>query len=276
MSARVYPRGFTIVEVLIVLAISGVIMVATLPFISGKQSSTQYTVGINQLQAQISSVINNISTGNIPVAGSYVCTESSSTIRITSGTGSNTGACQFIGEAIYFQKNSMKVIPIIGLRVNSSVLVQSLSDANPCPMLNGGEGTCSIFDGSTTYSYTNGIVLSKYNSEPILNSNGGLFAYFTLSSIVSLGQLNGSISVDSLNIPNLNIPTFNYISNPTDPGNSNANIFSLIKGLSDKNSYNTSLDLCFYSSTTKTKGVITLSANGNPLETKLINNPGQC
>ena len=270
MSARVYPRGFTIVEVLIVLAISGVIMVATLPFISGKQSSTQYTVGINQLQAQISSVINNISTGNIPVAGSYVCTESSSTIKITSGTGSNTGACQFIGEAIYFQKNSMKVIPIIGLRVNSSVLVQSLSDANPCPMLNGGTGTCSIFDGSTTYSYTNGIVLSKYNNNSISNSNGGLFAYFTLSSIVSLGQLNGSISVDSLNIP-----AVNPLTNP-EPGTSGANIFTLINGLSDTNSYNTSLDLCFYSSTTKTKGVITLSANGNPLETKLINNPGQC
>ncbi len=275
MSARVYPRGFTIVEVLIVLAISGVIMAATIPFISGKQSSTQYTVGINQLQAQISSIINNISTGNIPVAGSYVCTESSSTINITSSAGSNTGACQFIGEAIYFQKNSMKVIPIIGLRVNSSVLVQSLSDANPCPMLIGGTGTCSSFDGSTTYSYTNGIVLSKYNNSSISNSYGGLFAYLTLSSIGSLGQLNGSISVDSLNIP-----TFNNISNPTVPGgNSYANIFSLIKGLkglSDTNSYNTSLDLCFYSSTTKTKGVITLSANGNPLETKLINNPGQC
>ena len=160
----------------------------------------------------------------------------------------------------------MKVIPIIGLRVNSSVLVQSLSGANPCPMLNGGTDTCSSFDGSTTYSYTNGIVLSKYNDTPISNSNGGLFAYLTLSSIGSLGQLNGSISVDSLNI-----------SNPTDPGgDSNANIFSLIKGLSNTKSYNKSLDLCFYSSTTKTKGVITLSANGNPLETKLINNPGQC
>jgi prepilin-type N-terminal cleavage/methylation domain-containing protein len=271
MSARVYPRGFTIVEVLIVLAISGVIMVATIPFISGKQSSTQYTVGINQLQAQISSVINNISTGNIPVAGSFTCTAPSLVNIVPGGTGSNTGACQFIGEAIYFQKNSMKVIPIIGLRVNSSVLVQSLSVANPCPMLNGGTGKCSSFDGSTTYNYLNGIVLSKYNNISISSSKGGLFAYLTLSSIGSLGQLNGSISVDSLNIP-----TFNNISNPTVPGNSNANIFSLIKGLSDTNSYNTSLDLCFYSSTTKTKGVITLSANGNPLETKLINNPGQC
>jgi len=271
MSARVYPRGFTIVEVLIVLAISGVIMVATLPFISGKQSSTQYTVGINQLQAQISSVINNISTGNIPAAGRYSCTNSSNTVKVTSVNGSNTGACQFIGEAIYFQKNSMKVIPIIGLRVNSSVLVQSLSDANPCPMLNGGEGTCSSFDGSTTYSYTNGIILSKYNNNSISNSNGGLFAYFTLSSIGILGQLNGSISVDSLNIPDVNTLT-----TLPDPGTSSANIFNLIKGLSNTNTYNTPLDLCFYSSTTKTNGVITLSANGNPVETKLINNPGQC
>jgi len=260
MSARVYPRGFTIVEVLIVLGISGVIMAATLPFISGKQSSTQYTVGINQLQAQISSLINNISNGNIPAAGSYACTNSSNTVKVTSGNGSNTGACQFIGEAIYFQKYSMKVIPIIGLRVNSSGLVQSLSDAKPCPMLDGGTDKCSSFDGSTTYSYTNGIILSKYNSEPILNSNGGLFAYFTLSSIGSLGQLNGSISVDSLNIPDVN----------------SANIFNLINGLSNSNTYNIPLDLCFYSSTTKTNGVITLSANRNPVETKLINNRGQC
>jgi prepilin-type N-terminal cleavage/methylation domain-containing protein len=272
MSARVYPRGFTIVEVLIVLAISGVIMAATLPFISGKQSSTQYTVGINQLQAQISSLINNISNGNIPAAGSYSCTNSSNTVKVvTSVNGSNTGACQFIGEAIYFQKYSMKVIPIIGLRLNSSGLAQSLSDAKPCPMLNGGMVTCSSFDGSTTYSYTNGIILSKYNNNSISNSNGGLFAYFTLSSIGSLGQLNGSISVDSLNIPPVNTFT-----NPTDPGTSSANIFKLINGLSNINTYNITLDLCFYSSTTKTNGVITLSSNGNPVETKLINNPGQC
>ena len=86
-----------------------------------------------------------------------------------------------------------------------------------------------------------------------------------------MGQLNGSISVDSLNIP-----AVNTLTNPTDPGTSSANIFNLINGLSNTNTYNIPLALCFYSSTTKTNGVITLSANGNPVETKLINNRGQC
>ena len=127
MKRLISRSGFTIVELLIVLAVVGVIAVATLPFISGKQSSTQYTVGINQIQTQISSVINNISTGNIPINGSYTCATQSngSSLKINVNSGSNTGACQFLGEAIYFKKNSMQIIPIAEF-INGKKLIKDL------------------------------------------------------------------------------------------------------------------------------------------------------
>jgi len=271
MKRLISRSGFTIVELLIVLAVVGVIAVATLPFISGKQSSTQYTVGINQIQTQISSVINNISTGNIPINGSYTCATQSngSSLKITGNSGSNTGACQFLGEAIYFKKNSMQIIPIAGLRAAADGnLIQNISDSKPCPMLNGGVDKCSSFDGSTSYTYTNGIVLSKYG-ETTIDSNitdanyGEMFVVLSSSTLTSSAQQNGSISIDTVDLQ-----TFN-------PGTNNITIFSKISGIGTT-SLNNQVTLCFDNFATNQHGNITLSVNGSPAEVSLTNVQGAC
>lgn len=271
MKRLVSKSGFTIVEVSIVLAVVGVIAAATLPFISGKQSSTQYTIGINQIQSQISSVINNMSTGNIPVNKGFTCTSDSNGPKISATSGSNTGACQFLGEAVYFKQNSMLIIPVVGIRSVGDTLVQNLTAAKPCPMLVGGTGSCSAFDGSSSYSYTNGIVLSKYNNSKISSTTGsdtygGLFLFLTSSVLANSAQQNGSISMDSVNL------------GIKDPGDNSSNIFDKIKniGTIDISTFNNSTDLCFYNSATNQHGTITLSANGSPSEVSLNNGSGAC
>ena len=255
MSARVYPRGFTIVEVLIVLAISGVIMVATLPFISNKQNNTQFTVGIRQIQNQLQDILNNVSTGNVTVPASvnYSCTSSNGAGPvINSSTLSNLGTnfgCQYIGMGIYFDKNSMQIIPIIGQKYSDSNLtkVTSLASAKPCPMIIFTNG-CSQVNGASTINYPSSITMSKYS-----NTIGtGLVAIYTITSISS-DVSNGSGGVDLLNL-GLNASIGTGIPNS---GNIQAN------------TYNQPIDICFNSGTNSNSGVIHLSPKGNPTSVDL-------
>ena len=258
MSARVYPRGFTIVEVLIVLAISGVIMVATLPFISNKQNNTQFTVGIRQIQNQLQDILNNVSTGNVTVPASvnYSCTSSNGEGPvITTSTSSNLGTnfgCQYIGMGIYFDKNSMQIIPIIGQKYSDSNLtkVTSLDSAKPCPMIIVTNG-CSQVNGASTINYPSSITMSKYS-----NTIGtGLVAIYSITSISS-DVSNGSGGVDLLNL-GLNKSIGTGIPNS---GNT-TNVAP--------NTYNQPIDICFNSGTNSNSGVIHLSPKGNPTSVDL-------
>jgi len=254
MSARVYPRGFTIVEVLIVLAISGVIMVATLPFISNKQNNTQFTVGIRQIQNQLQDILNNVSTGNVTVPASvnYSCTSSNGAGPVITSTLSNLGTnfgCQYIGMGIYFDKNSMQIVPIIGQKYSDSNLtkVTSLASAKPCPMIFVTNG-CSQVNGASTINYPSSITMSKYS-----NTIGtGLVAIYSITSISS-DVSNGSGGVDLLNL-GLNASIGTEIPN-------SGNILA--------STYNLPIDICFNSGTNSNSGVIHLSPKGNPTSVDL-------
>lgn len=57
------PLGYTIVEVMIVLAVSGIIFLIAANFISGKQEKSSFTAGVNELASQIQDVANQVTTG---------------------------------------------------------------------------------------------------------------------------------------------------------------------------------------------------------------------
>ena len=51
------PHGYTIVEVLIFLAISSLMFLLAATFISGKQSAVEFKQGMNDINTQIKSVV---------------------------------------------------------------------------------------------------------------------------------------------------------------------------------------------------------------------------
>jgi prepilin-type N-terminal cleavage/methylation domain-containing protein len=256
MRARVYPRGFTIVEVLIVLGISGVIMAATLPFISNKQNNTQFTVGIRQIQNQLQDILNNVSTGNVTVPASvnYSCTSSNGAGPVITNTSSSLGTnfgCQYIGIGIYFDAKSMQIIPIIGQKYSdsSNTKVTSLASAKPCPLVNmGSTGVCSQVNGASTVNYPSSITMSKYSG----GTGKGLVAIYSITSISSEAS-NGSGGVDLLNL-GLNASIGTGIPN-------SGNILA--------STYNLPIDICFNSGTNSNSGVIHLSPKGNPTSVDL-------
>lgn len=97
-------QGFTIVEVMIVLAVTGGLFLAAAIAISGRTNKTQFQQSINQITDVIRQNINEVSVGYYPNAGNIRCTSTGSTLTLTSGSveqGTNSG-CVFLGKAMQF------------------------------------------------------------------------------------------------------------------------------------------------------------------------------
>ena len=97
-------NGFTIVEVMIFLAVSGVTFLIAANFINGKEAQTEFYQGINQTNYQLRTIINDVSNGNYPLPyGKYIkCEPSPVGVVITSKSSPQptTAGCIFAGSII--------------------------------------------------------------------------------------------------------------------------------------------------------------------------------
>ncbi len=141
------PLGYTILEVMIVLAISGVMFLIAATFINGKQQRAAFTQGVNELASRFQGVIEEVTDGqysDIPFSCSYV---SGTTLTISGGAGVTQGsnqACVFLGKFLHFgvggDLNAYEVFSLAGARVdpNTGTPVVSLANAKLTPISGGG------------------------------------------------------------------------------------------------------------------------------------------
>jgi prepilin-type N-terminal cleavage/methylation domain-containing protein len=123
-------RGYTIVEVMIVLAVSGVMFVIAASFVSGKQAKTAFTQGVNTMAANLQSSIENVINGHytdVPVG----CTVMGSTPRYLTFTAGSpaTGLphdCVFLGQLFHFNVSGVtnplstyEVFSLAGAKTNA-------------------------------------------------------------------------------------------------------------------------------------------------------------
>lgn len=107
MGARSFGAGFTIVEVMVVLAVTGGLFLAAAIMISGRQNQTAFDQAIQNVQSQIQAAIDGVAVGFYPEKGSFSCSAGGGgappnlTIA-SSGQGTNSG-CIFLGQALQFQ-----------------------------------------------------------------------------------------------------------------------------------------------------------------------------
>jgi prepilin-type N-terminal cleavage/methylation domain-containing protein len=125
--------GYTIVEVMIVLAISGVMFIIAASFISGRQQNASFTSGVRDMADQVQSISEQVNDGQFTDVA-LTCTAQSSLNKVTityapTGTGSNLGTnspCIYLGKLMYFYTKSTSapvenyiVFPLAGLTVNN-------------------------------------------------------------------------------------------------------------------------------------------------------------
>src|ERR1039458_2004290 len=105
--------GFTIVETMIFLAISGLMFVLAINAMSGKQQQTEFQTGVGTLKSELNQQLSNVSDGNYKINGS--CTApGNSQPQYPSSVPEPDGTCVVIGEVIAFNTSSFRGHPILG------------------------------------------------------------------------------------------------------------------------------------------------------------------
>lgn len=233
-------RGYTIVEVLIFMAISGFMFVVASVFINGKQAKAEFGQGMNSLNSNIRQIINDVGNGYFPQSNQYSCTAGSSgDISFSSSTseqGTNQG-CAFLGKVVQFRAQNTDgkgyVVYTVAGRQFKTTVADSLTpinfaEAKPAAVYDTAHGVDLTDSGSIEWGLQVTKVLNGTN--PI--AGVGFFKTFgkyddggTLSSgsqqtivvpIVGTDPTNGNESKDVManNIKN-EVTDANVVSNPT-------------------------------------------------------------
>lgn len=138
MRTGLAQRGYTIIELLIVLAVTGVLFVTIAASVSGRQRRTEFAQSVNDIRSRIQDVINNVSTGYYYDKGGYACVDGGVVgPRFTpaaGGRGTNQ-ECIYLGRVMHFNVNSVPedvyTYNIAGLRKVGDKDVATIAEARP-------------------------------------------------------------------------------------------------------------------------------------------------
>lgn len=145
--------GFTIIETMIVLAVSGGLLVSVMATISGQQQKTQFTTGVRDFETKIQDVVNDVQTGYYPNNGTTKCTNDPASdtapvnddaaMIVPQGTNEN---CIFLGKGIHFHSPdgnrlvNFRTTTIAGKRQTNKKDITSISEAKPIAFNKSGNG----------------------------------------------------------------------------------------------------------------------------------------
>ena len=141
-------RGYTIVEVMIFLAVSAALFASAVAAINIQNRRNQFNQSVIEFEQRLSDLLNDVETGYYPRGSNFTCQISGGRPQITPGTsqqGTNRD-CIFIGRTIQFAPDELgptgfNIYSIVGLRqgVNSAE-AGNIEEAKPIA-LDGEAGT---------------------------------------------------------------------------------------------------------------------------------------
>ncbi len=136
---RGVPQGYTIVEVMIFLAVTGALFAMIVLVFAGQRGRTQFQTSAREVESRVRDVINDVSTGYYQTSGNFACTATASGPSFTGSTteqGTHQ-ACIFIGRIVQFNVggngNLYNIYSAAGLR-REPVLdkeVENFSETKP-------------------------------------------------------------------------------------------------------------------------------------------------
>lgn len=134
-------EGYTIVEVLIFLAVTGLLFAGAVVLIGGQQGRAEFSSSVNEFETEIRDVINNVATGYYPSTQQIDCSVSAGSRPLLSSGSNNQGTnenCIYLGRVIQFAPVGSKggyILHSVAARrfepVNNKNDVVSLSEALP-------------------------------------------------------------------------------------------------------------------------------------------------
>jgi type II secretory pathway pseudopilin PulG len=114
MKGETKSAGFTIVEALIVLAVTSALFIAVTVLIGGKQNKAQFQQSVRSIQTKVQQTINEVATGYYPNAGDFTCqvgTDPANGTKIptfiaTPAVQGKSQDCIFVGKVMQFSVNA--------------------------------------------------------------------------------------------------------------------------------------------------------------------------
>lgn len=181
--AKLTQAGFTIVETMFFLAITGMLIASALLIFNSRISNTQFTQSVQELDNQIKGVINDVTAGTYPTNPPYICTVNVSGPVVMpnpsggSAQGSNTN-CMFLGKSLQFavdgNNRQLNVYTIAGRRAINNTTVTSLagSDGALPQQIDGTvSGTVNLTDAQELRWGIRATKMARLNADGTIASN---------------------------------------------------------------------------------------------------------
>lgn len=200
-----YADGFTIVETLIVLAVSAALLSSAILLVNGKQNRTAFQTSANNLQQRFQQLINQMVSGYYPDSTSLTCTGNPAGAAIAplvmtnnaAEKGSN-GSCVYMGDVFVFNgpgqtgddADKYTVFALGGNRVGpGKALATTYRDAWPTAIARGTaynnsfNGTGTVENTEAGLSYAWGAINGAGDNTPAARNSSSIFAVAMLSNI---------------------------------------------------------------------------------------------
>jgi type II secretory pathway pseudopilin PulG len=282
------PHGYTIIEVMIFLAITGALLVSALAIFNGQQSRTRFTQSLREIDAQIRAVATEVEAGYYPNNGRFRCVLSGNAPQLIVGgvdQGSNR-QCTFLGKSLQFGVNQpgcndttrsdctrYAMHTIIGRRVEGNGQeVQTLEDPDGSSgvFLTGAQPRLAVHDSD-----------SRLNLADVRTVPGSLTVYNmyevrggTITEIGSVGFIYSLTSYGGTNDPISGAQTVDVVTIPGSRlGQNSAAEAADVQTLSEANRHPDQIVICFgESASSGRKGAIIIGGQGRRLATEVVNN----
>lgn len=276
------PRaaGFTIVETLIVLAVTGALFVSVAITMSGRQSAAQFTHAIQNVQAQLQQIISQVGQGFYPSNANFQCSGAGS-VSFSSGSnaqGTNaqtlSNGCVFLGKVVQFSvagpggsnppaPELYRVYTVAGLLSGNSGGTTPFTNAKPAIVGVGGNYTDYSDANTLQYGLTTLWVRAGATN---LEAVGFLMEPGSLDSSSTNGYSSGIQQVDLVGIRGSGVSirrqisqTVPIVQSTLQSNNPSAPIINPSSGV----------QICFVSGGTNQSGKVTVGGNGRQLTVTL-------
>lgn len=281
---RVSSGGFTLVESMIVLGVTGVLFVSMVGLVSGQQSKSRFKSAMTDITTQIQSQINEVSSGYYPNTGGFGCYMSSGTLVASTqasrikAQGENND-CTFLGRAMMFgipntDPQEYVVQTLVGLRktqtgseplnlteANVSVLDQGASPVSNWPTM----GDVKRLQFGTEVAWM------KSEDGGVGGTDEAIVGLAIVSSPDGQLTFDQTSSIESGTVMPVIIPIPKTPSVVT-PGASRAAGVDMIKAAlrGGASASDGPIQLCFRSGTTNQSGKVTIGSNDSSTSIELV------
>lgn len=199
-------RGFTIIEVMIYLAIAGVMFTLTLFYLGDKQRATQFSQGVREFESTLNDVANDTATGVFPSSNDIRCVDTGSGIAFQELSAvekvpgdpvqpGENNQCVFVGSVVQLT-NDEAGKSAAEYFVHTLVGVNNVATGGS----NSFEGTApkalfqnSVIDGTREYSIPWGVEIKKAyiqsaDGSTFTDINGVGYLYSSFGDSLSVGS----------------------------------------------------------------------------------------